>query len=108
VSDDYTRVNFGNMELKQAELTKLVEQFQTTYDDMVTELRTALGGDGGGANNAWAGEAQGFFETIRTKWHQQAGEMREELNNAQLAVGIARDNYQHAEKLNSGMWSRDA
>ncbi|SDH01041.1 Proteins of 100 residues with WXG [Sinosporangium album] len=107
--DDYTRVHFGNMELRQQELAKLVGLFETAFDDMVKELRVALGDDGNSAtDDNWSGAAAVYFNQMKVRWHQQASQMRNELNQAQLTVGIARDNYQHAEKLNAGMWTRDA
>lgn len=106
---DRVMVNFGTMDVTIGDLDKIINRFDQITADLLTNLRTILGtGDGNdqaGDMNAWNGAASSFFEERRKVWHQQAEDMRLELQAAKTHVGQASENYQIAERHNANMWT---
>jgi WXG100 family type VII secretion target len=97
--DDYTKVNFGEMELKYGELKKIAGLFTTRFEELITKIQVELGPH-------WEGEAKHFFEIEQAKWNQAANDMNAELEAAGVALRIANDNYIVAERANQAIWSQ--
>ncbi|MEV4110560.1 WXG100 family type VII secretion target [Nonomuraea sp. NPDC049695] len=94
---DFTKVNFGHMELAQGDFVKILGSFEKATDDLVARLKTDLG-------SHWEGGAEEFFRQHEVKWNQAAAQMRSQLDELQKAVQIANENYRAAENRNKSMW----
>ncbi|WP_037970754.1 WXG100 family type VII secretion target [Streptosporangium amethystogenes] len=97
MSDDYTKVNFVQMELAQEGLLKVVTAMDKATDDLITKLAAVLGG-------SWEGGAANFFEDHRKIWDAAEREMGNQLNSAVAALGTANENYKAAEARNRAIW----
>lgn len=97
MSDDYTKVNFVQMELAQEGLLKVVTAMDKATDDLITKLAAVLG-------NSWEGGAANFFEDHRKIWDAAEREMGNQLNSAVAALGTANENYKAAEARNRAIW----
>ncbi|MFI6450091.1 WXG100 family type VII secretion target [Streptosporangium amethystogenes] len=98
MSDDYTKVNFVQMELAQENLLKVVTAMDKATDDLITKLAVLLG-------NKWEGGAANYFEDHRKIWDAAEREMGTQLNSAVAALGTANENYRAAEARNKAIWS---
>ncbi|MEV6860994.1 WXG100 family type VII secretion target [Streptosporangium subroseum] len=96
--DDYTKVNFGEMELKYGELKKIAGLFTTRFEELVQKIQAELGAH-------WEGEAKNFFLAEQDKWNHAAARMNAELEAAGKAIQVANDNYIVAERANQAMWN---
>ncbi|MEV0233321.1 WXG100 family type VII secretion target [Nonomuraea sp. NPDC050786] len=94
---DFTKVNFGHMELAQGDFVKILGSFEKATDDLLARLKTDLG-------SHWEGGAEEFFRQHEAKWNQAAATMRSQLDELQKAVQIANENYRAAENRNKSMW----
>ncbi|WP_336207649.1 WXG100 family type VII secretion target [Nonomuraea sp. LPB2021202275-12-8] len=94
---DFTRVNFGQMDLAQQDFVKIIAAFETKIDWLMTQLKTDLG-------TAWSGVAKATFEDHERRWNAEAAKMRSQLDELQKAVLIANENYRAAENRNKAMW----
>ncbi|MBB4918677.1 WXG100 family type VII secretion target [Streptosporangium saharense] len=96
--EDYTKVNFGEMERVQENLLKVVTAMDTATDELMTKLAAELG-------PAWQGGASALFEEHRKIWDAAEQEMGRQLNEAAQALGTANANYRAAEARNKAIWS---
>ena len=96
---DFTKVNFGHMELAQGDFVKILGSFEKATDDLMTRLKTDLAGHWEGPNGA-----ESFFRQHEQKWQAAAAQMRAHLDELQKAVQIANENYRAAENRNTSIW----
>ncbi|SEM05388.1 WXG100 family type VII secretion target [Nonomuraea pusilla] len=96
---DFTKVNFGHMELAQADLVKIMGLFEKATSDLMTQLEQDLRG-------RWEGPegAEGFFRKHQKDWDEAAAKMRGQLDELQKAIQIANENYRAAERRNTAIW----
>ncbi|TDC02130.1 hypothetical protein E1267_30095 [Nonomuraea longispora] len=94
---DFTKVNFGQMDLAQQDFVKILGSFEKATDDLLIKLRTELDGH-------WEGGAEEFFRQHEQKWNQAEAQMQLQLNELQRAVQIANENYRAAEARNKAIW----
>ncbi|MEU5864820.1 MULTISPECIES: WXG100 family type VII secretion target [unclassified Nonomuraea] len=96
---DFTKVNFGHMELAQGDFIKILGSFEKATDDLMTRLKNDLAGHWEGPDGA-----ETFFRQHETKWQAAAAQMRGQLDELQKAVQIANENYRAAENRNKSIW----
>ncbi|MFG1703421.1 WXG100 family type VII secretion target [Nonomuraea sp. M3C6] len=96
---DFTKVNFGQMELAQGDIISILGSFERATDDLLVKLKQDLAGHWEGP-----GGAEEFFRQHEVKWQQAAAQMRSHLNELQSAVQIANENYRAAENRNRAIW----
>ncbi|MEV0967300.1 WXG100 family type VII secretion target [Microtetraspora glauca] len=96
---DFTKVNFGQMELAQSDIINILKSFEEATANLITKLQQDLAGH-------WDGDggAEAFFREHQQKWDAQATQMRGQLDEIQRAIQIANENYKAAEARNKAMW----
>ncbi|WP_067172439.1 WXG100 family type VII secretion target [Microtetraspora niveoalba] len=96
---DFTKVNFGHMELAQGDIVNILKSFEQATADLLTKLQQDLAGH-------WDGDdgAEAFFREHQRKWDASAVKMRSQLDEIQRAIQIATENYRAAEHRNKSMW----
>ncbi|MGI5485982.1 WXG100 family type VII secretion target [Microtetraspora malaysiensis] len=96
---DFTKVNFGHMDLAQEDFVKILGDFEQATSDLIAKLAQDLGGH-------WEGDdgAEAFFREHQRKWDAAATKMRSQLDEMQRAIQIANENYKAAEIRNKSMW----
>jgi WXG100 family type VII secretion target len=94
---DFTKVNFGQMELAQSDFITILGSFEKATDELLVKLKNELGAH-------WHGAAEGFFRQHEVKWNEAAARMRTNLDELQKAVQIANENYRAAENRNKSIW----
>ncbi|GGT15335.1 WXG100 family type VII secretion target [Nonomuraea spiralis] len=96
---DFTKVNFGHMELAQSDFIKILGSFEKATEDLMVRLQTDLVGHWEGSDGA-----ETFFRKHEAKWRDAAAQMRTQLDELQKAVQIANENYRAAENRNKSIW----
>ncbi|MEV4392064.1 WXG100 family type VII secretion target [Nonomuraea sp. NPDC049607] len=96
---DFTKVNFGHMELAQEDFIKILGSFEKATQDLMTRLQTDLKGHWEGPDGA-----ETWFREREKKWQGAATQMRGQLDELQKAVQIANENYRAAENRNKSIW----
>lgn len=92
-------VNFGNMDQLVSELTSIVNQTQTTLDDLVSRLNSTLGPDdnwGGGGKSQWQG--------VQTQWNNSMNNMHQILNAARQVTSESASNWPAIEQSIVGLF----
>jgi len=98
VSDDgYTRANFGGLTAGEAEFTKAARALMDELDDLEGKLRTKL--------DRWDGDARHAYQRYQKEWDAAARDMQKIVGQLGAVIRDAHDNYQAAERANTGMWS---
>ena len=75
---DFTKVNFGQMELAQSDMISILGSFERATDDLITKLKQELAGHWEGP-----GGAEEYFRQHEEKWNVAAANMRLHLNELQ-------------------------
>ncbi|SFL16206.1 hypothetical protein SAMN05216275_16212 [Streptosporangium canum] len=96
-SSNYTMVSHVQMENTRIALLKVVTEMDQATDDLVTRLKTTLGG-------LWSGKTAEYFEAHRMIWDDAEREMGRRLHEAATAIGVANENYKNAELKNQRIW----
>jgi uncharacterized protein YukE len=95
----FLSVNFGNMDQLVTELTSIVNQTQTTMDDLVARLNSTLGPDdnwGGGGKSQWA--------AVQLQWNRSMDNMHQVLNAARQVTTESASNWPAIEQSIIGLF----
>jgi 6 kDa early secretory antigenic target len=92
----YTRANFGGLTEGEAQFSKAARALMDELSDLEGKLRTKL--------TQWEGGAQEAYWQYQKQWDAAAKDMQNIVAQLGLAIRDAHDNYQQAEKSNSGIW----
>jgi 6 kDa early secretory antigenic target len=95
--DDYTRANFGGLTAGEAEFTKAARALMDELDDLEGKLRTSLA--------RWDGDAQRAYQRFQKEWDAGARDMQRIVGQLGAVIRDAHDNYQAAERANTGIWN---
>lgn len=93
---DYTAVQFGSMATGESEFASTYSQIRGTLTTLESQLQASL--------SQWTGAAQAAYHVEKTKWDNAAADMAAVVSQLGKAIGIANENYQSAERVNSQMW----
>ncbi|MER7501183.1 WXG100 family type VII secretion target [Nonomuraea pusilla] len=96
---DFTKVNFGHMDLAQADLVQIMGLFEKATSDLMAQLEQDLQGHWEGP-----GGAEATFRQHQRGWDEAAAKMRGQLDELQKAIQIANENYRAAERRNTAIW----
>ncbi|GAA3719202.1 hypothetical protein GCM10022224_101330 [Nonomuraea antimicrobica] len=96
---DFTKVNFGQMQLAADDYLAILASFERATDELLVKLEQELA-------DHWVGPggAKEFFQEHERKWDAAAAKMRFNLEELRRAVEIANENYRAAEARNKSMW----
>lgn len=92
----YTRADFGGLTQGEAQFTQAARALMDELNDLEGKLRTKL--------TQWEGSAQQAYWTYQQRWDAAAKDMQHVVQQLGLAIRDAHDNYQAAERTNSGIW----
>ncbi|MGI5166782.1 WXG100 family type VII secretion target [Spirillospora sp. CA-253888] len=93
----YTRANFGGLSEGEAAFSQAARALMDELNDLEGKLKTKL--------NQWEGGAQEAYWRFQKEWDTAAKDMQNVVSQLGLAIRDAHDNYQQAERANSGIWS---
>lgn len=94
--DDYTRANFGALSQGAGAFAQTASALMTELEDLEGKLKAKL--------SAWEGEAQTAYHTYQQQWNQSARDMQNIVTQLGTAINDSGENYQAAERANTGMW----
>lgn len=94
---DYTRAVFGGLQQGQADFAGIYSQLTSTVQDLDSRLRANLG--------EWDGQAQQAYYAAKAQWDAAMADMGNVLNQLGAVIGVANENYTHAEAANSALWA---
>jgi WXG100 family type VII secretion target len=93
---EYTRASFGGLAQGQADFASIYGQLTSTVQDLDSRLRANLA--------EWDGSAQQAYYTAKQAWDSAMADMGNVLNQLGAVIGVAHENYTHAEAANSALW----
>lgn len=94
---DYTKAMFGQLEQGQADFASIYSQLTSTVNDLDSRLRSNLA--------EWDGQAQQAYYAAKAQWDAAMADMGNVLNQLGAVIGVANENYTHAEAANSALWA---
>jgi WXG100 family type VII secretion target len=94
---DLTEVQFGTMAEGEAEFASTYQSLHSTLTTLESQLQSSL--------SQWTGAAQAAYHVEKAKWEAAAADMASVVSQLGKAIGISNQNYQSAERANTGMWS---
>lgn len=94
---DYTRAVFGGLQQGQADFVSIYGQLTSTVQDLDSRLRANLA--------EWDGQAQQAYYAAKAQWDAAMADMGNVLNQLGAVIGVANENYAHAEAANSALWA---
>lgn len=92
-------VNFGNMDQLVSELTSIVNQTQTTLDDLVSRLNSTLGPD-----DNWGGGGKTQWQSVQTQWNNSMNNMHQIMNAARQVTTESASNWPAIEQSIVGLF----
>lgn len=92
-------VNFGNMDQLVSELTSIVNQTQTTLDDLVSRLNSTLGPD-----DNWGGGGKSQWQAVQSQWNGSMNNMHQILNAARQVTSESATNWPAIEQSIVGLF----
>lgn len=96
----FLSVNFGNMDQLVSELTSIVNQTQTTLDDLVSKLNSTLGPD-----DNWGGGGKSQWLAVQQQWNSAMGNMQQVLNAARQVTSESAANWPAIEQSIVGLFA---
>jgi WXG100 family type VII secretion target len=96
MNGDFTAVTFGSMAQGESDFASAYQSLQSTLSTLESQLNSSL--------NQWTGDAQQAYYAAKAKWQAAAADMAMVVSQLGQTVGIANQNYTHAESVNSAMW----
>ncbi|MBF8185449.1 WXG100 family type VII secretion target [Nonomuraea sp. K274] len=97
---DFTKVNFGQMEMAEGDYVKILGSFERATDELLVKLKNELTGHWEGP-----GGAEEYFRQHEQRWQAAADQMRTQLDELRTALRIANENYRMAENRNKSIWA---
>ncbi|GAA4233954.1 hypothetical protein GCM10023075_51280 [Streptosporangium album] len=85
------------MDAAKERLVGIVKELDTTTDTLMTQITNDFAG-------AWEGDAVEFFAEHKKRWDNIEATMVVQLQQAAVAIGIAKENYELAEAKNKNLW----
>ncbi|MGK5550483.1 WXG100 family type VII secretion target [Actinomadura kijaniata] len=92
----YTRANFGGLTEGEAQFSQAARALLDELSDLEGKLKTKL--------NQWEGGAQEAYWRFQKEWDTAAKDMQNVVAQLGVAIRDAHDNYQAAERANTGIW----
>jgi 6 kDa early secretory antigenic target len=92
----FTSVDFSAMETAEGQYASIVGAFETTVNDLLTQLGTNL--------SEWIGTAQTQYHTVQQQWTVVQGDIQQTFTALQNVIGTANQNYQTTERANASSW----
>jgi 6 kDa early secretory antigenic target len=92
----YTRVHFGGLTEGEAQFTKAARALMDELDDLERKLHSSL--------ERWNGNARHAYTRFQKEWAAGARDMQHIVAQLGAAIRDAHDNYQAAERANTGIW----
>ncbi|WP_083999154.1 WXG100 family type VII secretion target [Actinomadura kijaniata] len=92
----YMRANFGGLTEGEAQFTQAARALMDELSDLEGKLKTKL--------NQWEGGAQEAYWRFQKDWDTAAKDMQTVVAQLGVAIRDAHDNYQAAERANTGIW----
>ncbi|GAA1559567.1 hypothetical protein GCM10009678_48170 [Actinomadura kijaniata] len=92
----YMRANFGGLTEGEAQFTQAARALMDELSDLEGKLKTKL--------NQWEGGAQEAYWRFQKEWDTAAKDMQNVVAQLGVAIRDAHDNYQAAERANTGIW----
>lgn len=96
MSGDYTRANFGGLTEGESQFSLAARALMDELNDLEAKLQAKLG--------QWEGGAQSAYWTFQKQWDGAARDMQNVVGQLGVAIRDAHDNYQSAERANTGIW----
>jgi 6 kDa early secretory antigenic target len=93
---DLVSANFGNLADGQA-------SFVASYNGLSSTVETLQGQLQGGLAS-WVGSAQTAYHEAQTIWNAAIADMGSVINGMSSVIGVANENYQDGERVNSAMF----
>lgn len=94
---DYTKAMFGQLEQSQADFAGIYSQLTERVQTLDSQLRSHLA--------EWDGQAQQAYYSAKAQWDAAMADMGNVLNQLGAVIGVANENYTHAEAANSALWA---
>ncbi len=97
MSGDYTKAVFGTIGQGAADFASTYSQVVSTVDTLDAELRGSL--------QTWTGTAQAAYYECKQRWDAAIADMANVIQALGQVADTANQNFQAAERANTGMWS---
>jgi WXG100 family type VII secretion target len=91
------KVTFGEIANAQSNVSQTSTQINQLLDDLKAYLTPMVA--------TWDGAASEAYNEKQRQWDTSAGELNQVLAQIGAALGTANQNYQDAERRNTGLWS---
>jgi early secretory antigenic target protein ESAT-6 len=93
---DYVLANFGSLGEGEASFAQAYNGLTSTVSDLQGQLQSHL--------SSWEGSAQAAYHEAQAIWNQAIADMGQVISAMSSVIGTANENYQNAERTNSGMF----
>jgi WXG100 family type VII secretion target len=93
---DYVLANFGSLGEGEASFAQAYNGLTSTVSDLQGQLQSHL--------SNWEGSAQAAYHEAQTIWNQAIADMGQVISAMSSVIATANENYQNAERTNSGMF----